>query len=168
MQVKSPDRFKMSSSSLTAIASVRPGMTAALMAETGLDDAVLTAVVHRFYGKIRDDEVLGPVFEQRIQDWQAHLAKMVDFWSSVALMTGRYSGTPMQVHVPLPVEWPHFERWLALFRDTVGETCGPAGAAHLMERAQRIARSLNMAIEDNRGMGLCPAAAKPRVERHDH
>jgi len=150
----------MSSPSLTAVVSVRPHITAALMAETGIDETVLTAVVHRFYDKIRNDEVLGPVFEQRIRDWDTHLAKMVDFWSSVALMTGRYSGTPMQAHLLLPVEWPHFERWLALFHDTAAESCTAAGTAHLMDRAQRIARSLNMAIEDSRGMGLCSAVSK--------
>ena len=120
MQVKSPHMFKMSHPSLSAIASVRPHMTSALMAETGLDEAVLTAVVHRFYDRIRNDGALEPVFE----------------------------------------------RWLALFRDTAEESCTPAGAAHLRERARRIARSLDMAIEDNRGMGLCSVAAKPEDGRH--
>jgi len=144
----------MSHHSPPGIASVRPDMTRALMDRTGLDGTQLTAVVHRFYEKIRCDEVLGPVFEARIHNWDRHLAKMVDFWSSVALMTGSYSGTPMQAHLPLPVGWPHFERWLSLFRDTTEETCTPAGAAHLMERAERIARSLNMAIEDGHGLGV--------------
>lgn len=150
----------MSQPSPPGLASVRPDMTAALMARTGLDEARLTAVVHRFYERIRSDEVLGPVFAERIHDWDRHLAKMVDFWSSVALMTGRYSGTPMQAHLRLPVDWPHFERWLALFRDTAAETCTPAGAAHLVERAERIARSLNMAIEDERGLGPGSVAAR--------
>ena len=139
--------------SLAAI-SARPEMTAALMAQTGLDETRLTALVHRFYEKIRIDPVLGPIFAKRIHNWEPHLAKMVDFWSSVALMTGRYSGTPMSAHARLPVAWPHFERWLALFRETAAETCTPAGARHVIERAERIARSLNMAVEDARGIGL--------------
>ena len=126
-------------------------MTAALMVETGLDDATLTAVVHRFYARIRSDAVLGPVFDQRIHDWDSHLAKMVDFWSSVALMTGRYSGTPMQAHLPLPVGWPHFAHWLALFRATVEETCTPAGAAHLMERAvAMVTASMSLSAQHSR------------------
>ncbi|MGE3871943.1 MAG: group III truncated hemoglobin [Parvibaculaceae bacterium] len=134
--------------------SVRPEVTAALMAETGLDDARLTALVHRFYDKIRRDPVLGPIFAERIKDWDAHLERMVSFWSSVALMTGRYSGTPMQAHARLPVEWPHFERWLALFSETAAETCPPEGASFVIERARRIAQSLHMAVEDARGEGL--------------
>ncbi len=127
--------------------SVRPDMTAELMAKTGLDDDVLTALVHQFYGKVRADPMLGPVFEERIADWDAHLARMVAFWSSVALMTGRYNGTPMRAHMNLPVTWAHFEHWLELFRATAAETCTPEGAAYLIVRAERIARSLNMAIE---------------------
>lgn len=131
-----------------SIRSVRPAMTAALMAETGLDEAMLTALVHRFYDKVRADPVLGPVFAARITDWEPHLARMVEFWSSVALMTGCYHGSPVTKHAGLPVTWAHFERWLELFRETAGQTCPPAGAAHVIARAERIARSLNYAIED--------------------
>ena len=135
------------------IISVRPQMTAEIMARTGLDEDKLTELVHRFYDKVRADAVLGPIFAARISDWGPHLDRMVAFWSSVALMTGRYHGAPVPAHVGLPVEWAHFERWLALFRETAAETCTPEGAAYVVERAERIARSLHMAIED----------AKPRT-----
>lgn len=138
---------------LSAAPSVRPDMTAALMAETGLDDARITALVHRFYAKIRRDAELAPIFAERIENWDAHLDRMVAFWSSVALMTGRYSGTPMHAHARLPVTWAHFERWLTLFRETAAETCPPQGARHVIERAERIARSLFMAVEDASGQG---------------
>ena len=132
------------------IISVRPQMTAEIMARTGLDEDKLTELVHRFYDKVRTDAVLGPIFAARITDWGPHLERMVDFWSSVALVTGRYHGAPMPAHVTLPVDWNHFERWLALFRETAAETCPPEGAAHVIERAERIARSLHMAVEDAR------------------
>ena len=94
------------------IASARPQMTAAIMADTGLDEAVLRALVHGFYDKVRRDPLLGPIFAARITDWAPHLARMVDFWSSVALMTGRYHGQPVPAHTPLPLDTGHFERWL--------------------------------------------------------
>lgn len=136
--------------------SVRPEVTAALMAQTGLDDDRLTRLVHRFYDRVRQDAMLGPVFAARITDWGPHLDRMVAFWSSVTLMTGRYSGAPVPAHIGLPVGQAHFDRWLALFRDTAAEVCTPAGAAHLVERAERIARSLRMAIEDQAGAGAVP------------
>lgn len=129
-------------------ASQRPEVTAKLMAETGLDEAVLRELVHSFYAKIRTDAVLGPIFAARITDWAPHLERMCAFWSSVALMTGRYHGAPVRAHMGLSVTWAHFERWLVLFRETAAETCPPAGAAHVIERAERIARSLHMAAAE--------------------
>jgi hemoglobin len=126
--------------------SARPAMTAAVMAETGLDEEVLRQLVHRFYARVRDDTMLGPIFAARITDWPPHLARMVAFWSSVALMTGQYHGRPVPAHTPLPIEAAHFDRWLALFRATAEETCTPAGAAHVIERAERIAQSLHIAV----------------------
>jgi hemoglobin len=132
------------------------------MAESGLDDERLTALVHRFYDKIRSDLVLAPIFAERITDWDGHLDRMVSFWSSVALMTGRYSGTPIHAHARLPVDWPHFERWLALFSETAKEICPPEGARHVIERARRIARSLHRAVEDAHGEGLSPRSHQNR------
>lgn len=127
--------------------SARPEMTARLMAETGLDEETLRSLVHRFYDRVRADEVLGPIFEARITDWGPHLERTVAFWSSVALMTGHYHGKPVPAHATLPVDWAHFERWLSLFRETARETCPPRGAAHVVEAAERIARSLHMAVQ---------------------
>ena len=133
-----------------SIASARPAITAALMAETGLDEDILRNLVQRFYDRIRADAVLGPIFADRIADWPVHLERMVDFWSSVALMTGRFHGAPMPAHARLPLTWAHFEGWLDLFRATAAEVCPPAGAALVVDRAERIARSLHMAVEDGR------------------
>jgi len=126
-------------------------MTAALMAETGLSPDVLRDLVHQFYARVRVDAVLGPIFAARISDWAPHLDRMVAFWSSVALMTGQYHGRPVPAHTPLPINAAHFERWLALFRATAQETCTPAGASHVIKRAERIAHSLHIAVQSAQG-----------------
>lgn len=128
--------------------SVRPAETARLQERTGLDEGVLEQLVRRFYAKVRRDAELGPIFSSRIHDWEPHLERMTAFWSSVALMTGRYHGAPVARHVGLPITWEHFERWLTLFRQTARETCPPAGAEHVIERAEMIARSLDFAVQD--------------------
>jgi len=143
-----------SSDNTPRIASARPEMTRAVMRETGLDEDVLAELVHGFYGKIRADDTLGPIFAARITDWEPHLARMVTFWSSVALMTGRYHGAPVPAHTSLPVTKGHFDHWLMLFRETAHEVCTPQGADHVITRAERIARSLHMAVQD--AQGLCP------------
>ena len=129
-------------------ASARPEMTAAITTETGLDEEILRHLVHRFYAKVRRDTILGPIFAARIENWGPHLERMVAFWSSVALMTGRYHGRPVPAHTPLPIHGAHFERWLGLFRETAQEVCTSRGAAHVIERAERIARSLHIAVDE--------------------
>lgn len=118
---------------------------------TGIDEAMIARLVHAFYRRVREDALLGPIFAARVADWDAHLAKMCVFWSSVALMSGRYHGQPMVAHQPLPVDSPHFDRWLALFAETAHELCPPAAAAHFLERAHRIADSLELGIAVRKG-----------------
>jgi hemoglobin len=131
---------------MSPVVSVRPAITATLMARTGLDEPALRVLVHRFYGLVRRDAVLGPIFAARIVDWDAHLERMTAFWSAVAFSTGRYHGRPVPAHAPLPLTSAHFARWLTLFRAAVRETCPPAGAAHVVGLAERIARSLEAAV----------------------
>ena len=129
-------------------------MTADLMARTGLDEAMLTRLVHGFYDRVRGDALLAPIFAAHVTDWGPHLARMVDFWSSVVLMTGRYHGAPMPKHLPLPVNQTHFDRWLCLFRDTAQQVCPPAGAEWVISRAERIAFSIHANVQDaRRGYG---------------
>ena len=117
---------------------------------------MIERLVHAFYANVRTDELLGPIFEARVRDWEAHLQRMCAFWSSVALMTGRYHGTPMAKHLPLPVDAEHFDRWLALFEHTAREVCPPEAEQHFVERAHRIAESLELGIAGFHGVRLGP------------
>ena len=120
------------------------------MARTGLSEETLGRLVHRFYDRVRADETLGPIFAARISDWSPHLERMTAFWSSVALLSGRYHGRPMEAHAPLPIGAAHFRRWLALFAETAREVCTDEGAAHVTARAERIAASLEAGCADAR------------------
>lgn len=128
---------------------------------TGIDEAMIHAVVHSFYDRIRADAVLGPVFAARVTDWTPHLARMCAFWSSVVLMTGSYHGRPMQAHAPLPVDAAHFDRWLGLFEANANDACPPAAAALFIEKARMIAQSLELGIASHRGLLLAPGQRLP-------
>jgi hemoglobin len=104
----------------------REQITAELSERTGITEAMIERLVRAFYDKVRTDPMLAPVFNARIRDWEPHLQQMCAFWSSVALMSGRYHGTPMVKHLPLPVDAAHFDRWLDLFEMTAREICPPA------------------------------------------
>ena len=96
-----------------------------MSATSTLNEETISHLVHAIYDRIRDDEILGPIFERVIGDqWTPHLAKMCDFWSSVMLSTGRFHGNPMMAHMRLKDVRPeHFERWLSMFRATASEVC---------------------------------------------
>lgn len=125
----------------------------------GIDEAMIERLVHDFYAKIREDDLIGPIFASRIRDWDPHLVRMCSFWSSVVLSTGRYDGQPLALHLALPIEGEHFDRWLRLFGETARATCPPAAAALFSERAERIAQSIEMGLADSRGG---PLRAVPR------
>jgi hemoglobin len=128
----------------------------------GVTETMIEKLVHTFYARVRRDSLIGPIFNAAIDDWDAHLAKLCDFWSSVTLMTGRYKGTPMRVHAELPGISPeHFARWLALFQATALTTCPPPAADLFVDRAHRIAESLQMGIALHRGE-LVPHVGRPK------
>lgn len=111
-------------------------------------EAVLPALLERFYARVRADQDLGPVFNDAIDDWDHHLGVLTDFWSSVMLASGRYKGNPMQAHVRhgprIPPEM--FQRWLAIWAQTTDEMVSPSIAAEMQAKAARIAQSLNLAV----------------------
>jgi hemoglobin len=128
--------------------------------EAGVTEPMIRDLVDAFYAKVRKDEVLGPIFNAAITDWDDHLDKLAAFWSSVVLMTGRYKGRPMPAHARIPgISDAHFARWLALFGETARDVC-PAPAADLFaDRASRIAESLKIGIAMHRGESVVPVAS---------
>ncbi|PKQ06846.1 MAG: preprotein translocase subunit TatC [Alphaproteobacteria bacterium HGW-Alphaproteobacteria-12] len=125
------------------------------------NEAEIERLVRTFYARIREDEVLGPIFDKAIgENWEPHLLKMCDFWSSVMLTTGRYKGQPMRAHLKLKTVTPgHFDRWLMLFRATAEEVCAPETAERFVEKAARIAESLQL------GMFFKPQLHDPEGKR---
>jgi hemoglobin len=105
----------------------------------GITEDLIRDVVAEFYRRARRDERLGPVFEIHIHDWNAHLARMRDFWSAALLRTGRYSGNPVQRHRSIDgLSAAHFDRWITMFEATVGDLCPPRKAEAFVVRARRM------------------------------
>ena len=112
-----------------------------------ISEASLKELVHRFYAKVRLDPEIGPIFNGAIADWDTHLDKLTDFWSSVMLTSGRYKGNPMVAHLRQKTIRPeHFIRWLNLFRETAGEIFTADAAQSIASRAENIGKSLQLAM----------------------
>ena len=124
----------------------------------GITDNYISLLVDEFYNRIRKDEILGPIFNVAIIDdhWDHHLSQMKMFWASVTMSAGTYNGQPVPAHKKHShnfEEW-HFDVWLGLFKQTLEDTAPTSDAVdYFMERAERIARSLKLAIFGVPGLG---------------
>ena len=102
-------------------------------------EADIVRLVDTFYGRVNEDPLLRPVFNDVAHvDWAAHLPTMYDFWSSVLLGTSRYKGRPFAKHAPLPLKAEHFRQWLALFHASVDELFSGPRATDAKARAMSI------------------------------
>ena len=131
--------------------------------QTGIDETMIEQLVRCFYARVREDELLGPIFNSRITDWEPHLQRICEFWSSVVLSSGVYHGQPMRMHLPLPVDAQHFDHWLHLFEQTARELFSEPIASYFIERAQRIARSIELGIATSQGVFLAPGERYKRA-----
>ncbi|TDR88995.1 group III truncated hemoglobin [Enterovirga rhinocerotis] len=113
-------------------------------------------LVHTFYGRVREDDLIGPIFNAQVADWDRHLAHLCDFWSGVVLRTSRYEGRPLRPHFRLGLAPAHFDRWLDLFERTAHEVLPPRAAPIFIDRARRIADSFEMAIGTQAGLLRAP------------
>jgi hemoglobin len=117
-------------------------------AAIGIDEAFISRLVDEFYDRVRKHERLGPIFDAAVTDWPEHLAKLKQFWASVALNAGAYACRPMQAHLRLPaIEPAHFGDWLLLFEETLGDIApSEAAVEYFMVRAHRIGESFKAAL----------------------
>ncbi len=102
-------------------------------------ESTIRSCVRRFYDAARADDLLGPVFNEWIKDWDKHLSTMDDFWSGALIGTQRYQAAPFPPHLKLKMTQAHFDRWKALWV--------PAAEASLPEpiRSKAVSISEHMA-----------------------
>lgn len=116
----------------------------------GLDDIKL--LVNNFYDKVRNDNLLAPIFNAHIEDrWSQHLEKLYTFWQTVLLGEHTYFNSPFPPHRKLPIEHKHFECWLNLFKQTIDELFCGEKANEAVWRANKMAQMFEIKIEHGRG-----------------
>ncbi|MEZ6163924.1 MAG: group III truncated hemoglobin [Phycisphaerales bacterium] len=112
--------------------------------DPGVTREQLRLLVERFYGAIREDAQLGPIFDQRVRDWDIHLDKMTRFWCSALLREGSYHGNPIEAHRFGGLSVELFDRWLGLFERVSNEVLGELGASRIVPLARRMGRTIAM------------------------
>jgi len=120
-----------------------------------LDD--IKVMVNNFYDRIREDEILGPIFNNIIQDrWLIHLEKMYKFWQTVLLEEHTYYGSPFPPHAKLPINKSHFDQWIGLFSETVDNLFEGEKAEKAKWQGSRMAEMFQFKIEYYQGNNLKP------------
>jgi len=111
-----------------------------------LDD--IKKLVDTFYGRVQEDGLIGPIFNEKLAGkWPEHLAKMYAFWQTILLDEHTYHGRPFPPHAELPIHQEHFERWLALFGDTVDRLFEGETASEAKARGQKMAALFQVKLE---------------------
>ncbi|MCF6272425.1 MAG: group III truncated hemoglobin [Rhodobacteraceae bacterium] len=116
--------------------------------------AEIDTVVAQFYARVRQHDVLAPVFFASIPDdlarWQHHEEKIARFWRNAILHERSYSGNPQHMHSMRPMIKPeHFELWLALFDEVLAETLPESTRQSWSALAHRIGAGLRMGVVAN-------------------
>lgn len=116
--------------------------------EADLTGAVIRRLVEVFYAKVRQDALLGPVFNELIQDWDAHIEKVSAFWRYAVRLDRTYNARDfMPAHVRhAQIQASLLPQWLSLFRQTAIEVCTGRVAGILIDIAERMAVSIEMSL----------------------
>jgi truncated hemoglobin YjbI len=103
-----------------------------------LTEDELDRLVRVFYSRALEDELIGPVFDSHVSDWEHHYDIVRNFWSRAMLGTSRYGGSPFAPHLGMNLKPEHFDRWVALFRDTATSVLKPAAARAVIARVEHM------------------------------
>lgn len=130
------------------------------------DRADVEHLVRTFYAAAFDDPLIGPIFTEIAHlDLEHHLPIMCDFWQTVLFRAGLYSRNALQLHLALsakhPLEWRHFERWLAIWIATVDALFAGEKAELAKLQAQRIAGSIQRRLLGHSGSEFETIAVRP-------
>lgn len=121
--------------------------------KTAFDEDNLRHLVYTFYGRVREDPLLGPIFGRAIGDdeanWAPHLETMTAFWHSMVLHKGTYRGNPLVRHKAVGgIEPAHFTRWLLLFEQVAREVYDERTANQIVARAHTMGRHLSRNLRE--------------------
>jgi len=100
----------------------------------------ITILVDNFYNKVRKDDLIGPIFSNRIgaNSWKKHLSKMYSFWNTVLFGQADYRGNPFSHHINLNLSTEHFDRWISLFEESINNLFEGPKANETLERAHKM------------------------------
>lgn len=113
-------------------------------------------LIETFYQNIRKDEILGPIFNGIIKDWESHLILLTDFWETQLFLKRKYYGNPVTAHQEVDdqtnqsITPEHFGLWLNHWFATIDELFDGEVAWIAKNRAQKMSTMLYMQMFKHR------------------
>jgi hemoglobin len=130
---------------VTAAENSPPDPSRSLYARLG-DHAGLTRLLNSFYADVRQHAVLGPIFNERIHDWKAHIAKIAEFWARATGGPSFYVGQMPVQHLTLGLKPEHFAHWLELWDFNCRRHLAPTEAEEMSQLAHGIGARLRQIV----------------------
>jgi len=115
----------------------------------------ISRLLRHFYADVRQDPLIGPIFDVQIKDWNRHLEIIASFWEAVIGGPRTYAGPMPMKHLPLRLREEHFERWLFLWQANCRAQLPTDVAREMIALANHIAHRLRIILVSR---GEIPAA----------
>lgn len=116
----------------------------------------LKNLLHHFYADVRQDELIGPIFNARIHDWPSHLDKIGSFWARQAGGPSGYAGGFGAAHRSLGLQPEHFHRWLGLWERNCRQHLEPVAADWMIARAHDLGNNLKRILGGGGSLRIGP------------
>ncbi len=113
-------------------------------------------LVRTFYAKVQEDDLLGPIFNSIITDWEEHYDRLTDFWMTNLFFKKKYLGNPMEQHIAVDkmhnggINELHFGVWLNLWFATVDQLFEGEVATIAKNRARNMSTFIHLKIFEAR------------------
>lgn len=124
----------------------------------------INILITTFYSKIREEQILGPIFNHIIRDWEAHMERLTDFWETNLLFVSKYKGNPIKVHQEVDLVFKgtitekHFGIWLNIWIETLDQLFLGEKVELAKRRARKMSTHLLIKMFESRTSNktICP------------
>jgi len=106
----------------------------------------LSRLLRHFYADVRQDPLIGPIFNAQIKDWKQHLEVIASFWETVIGGPSTYARPMPMKHLTLRLREEDFERWLFLWQANCRAQLSGDVAKEMIDLANHIAHRLRMIL----------------------
>jgi len=120
-------------------------------------------LIRAFYAKVRQDELLGPFFNQSIpseEEWEKHYLLLIAFWQLNLMDEKGFDGNPARAHNSVDKKFmhgittAHFDKWVELWCHTIDDMYEGEMAEKAKMRATNMAKGMYKKIIDQRPGGF--------------